>query len=96
MKTPNVQTTKGVKPLTALPNEALVEGFLYNSDEDEEKDLVMLIAHSNLSKKEAGAFLRECLTKGRKLVAVYPGLGQTPPANATFVCGIMEGSVYIV
>ena len=44
MKTPNVQTTKGVKPLTALPNEALVEGFLYNSDEDEEVSLVRLLS----------------------------------------------------
>ena len=45
MKTPNVQTTKGVKPLTALPNEALVEGFLYNSCEDEEVSFVRLLSY---------------------------------------------------
>lgn len=96
MKTPNVQTTNGVKPLTALPNEALVEGFLYNSDEDEEVSLVRLLSIVEPSPKKAGAILRECLTKGRSLVAVYPGNNETPPAKATYLGSIADGALYLV
>lgn len=96
MKTPNVQTTKGVKPLTALPNEALVEGFLYNSDEDEEVSLVRLLSIVEPSPKKAGEILRECLTKGRSLVAVYPGKNEAPPAKATYLGSIADGALYLV
>lgn len=97
MKVPNVQTTKGVKPLTALPNEALIECFIYNSDNSEDVDLVRMMSLSpEVSPKKAASILRKCLTKGRNLVAVYPSLGDVPPKNAVYVCGLLEGSIYLV
>lgn len=97
MKVPNVQTTKGVKPLTALPNEALIEGFIYFSDNDDDVDLVRMMSLSpEVSPKKAASILRKCLTKGRNLVAVHPALDETPPKNAEYVCGLLEGSIYLV
>lgn len=96
MKIPNVQTTKGKKPLTALPNEALIEGFLFNSTEPEEVDLVRLLAIAEPSEKKAASILRECLTKGRKLVAVYPGKNDKPSAKATLIGSIPDGMLYLV
>jgi len=96
MKTPNVQTTKGVKPLTVLPNEALIEGFIWNSKEPEEVELVRLLSLVEPSPKKAGSILRECLAKGRKLLAVYPAQNETPPANATLLGSITDGALYIV
>ena len=97
MKVPNVQTNEGVKPLTALPNKALIDGFIYNSTNSEEVDLVRMMSLSpELSPKQAASFLRECLTKGRNLVAVYPSQGDVPPKNAVSVCAILEGSIYML
>lgn len=97
MKVPNVQTNKGVKPLTALPNKALIDGFIYNSDNSEDVDLVRLMSiSSEVSPRKAASILRKCLTKGRNLVAVHPALNETPPKNAEYVCGIMEGAIYLV
>lgn len=96
MKTPKVQTTKGVKPLTSLPNEALIDGFLFNSDEPESVDLVRLLVLAEPSEKKAASILRECLSNGRKLVAVYPGQNETPPAKATLIGSIPDGMLYIV
>lgn len=96
MKVPKVQTTKGIKPLTALPNEALVDGFLFNSDDTDDVALVRLLSLVETSPKKAGAILRECLAKGRRLVAVYPSQNETPPANATLLGAITDGSLYLV
>lgn len=96
MNTPKVQTTKGVKPLTALPNEALVDGFIYNSDNSEDVSLVRLLSLVEPSPKKSGAILRECLANGRRLVAVYPGNKETPPANATLLGAIPDGALYLV
>ncbi len=96
MKVPKVQTTNGVKPLTALPNEALIDGFLFNSDNSEDVALVRLLALVEPSAKKAGAILRECMAKGRRLVAVYPAQGETPPAKATLLGAITDGALYLV
>ena len=96
MKNPKVQTTQGVKLLTALPNEALIDGFLFNSTEPEEVDLVRLLTIAEPSAKKAASILRECLSKGRKLVAVYLGQNQTPPAKATLIGSIPDGVLYLV
>ena len=95
MKVPNVQTTKGKKPLTALPNEALITGFLAFSDEPEEADMVRLLLVAEPSEKKASSILRQCLEDGRKLVAVYPGKNQTPPAKATLIGSIPDGMLYL-
>jgi len=95
MKIPNVQTTKGKKPLTALPNEALITGFLSFSDEPEEIDLVRLLRIAEPSEKKAASILRECLANDRRLVAVYPGNNETPPAKATLIGSIPDGMLYL-
>lgn len=96
MKTPKVQTTKGVKPLTALPNEALIEGFLFNSNEPEDVELVRLLTIAEPSAKKAASILRECLANGRRLVAVYPGQNEKPPVKATVIGSIPDGLLYLV
>ena len=95
MKVPNVQTSKGKKPLTALPNEALITGFLAFSEESDELDLVRLLLIAEPSEKKAASILRECLEGRRKLVAVYPGNNEEPPKKATYIGAIPDGSLYL-
>lgn len=96
MKIPNVQTKNGKLPLTALPNKALVEGFISFSDEPESVDLVRLLSYVEPSSEKAGKILRSCLADGKELIAFYPRIDKTPPAKATLLGSIPDGVLYLV
>lgn len=96
MKTPNVQTTNGKKPLTVLPNEALVEGFLAYSTSSEDLELVRLLAYAEPSKKKAGEHLRNCLEGNRSLVPIYHSASSKVPANGVLIGAIPDGALYLV
>lgn len=94
METPKIATFKGLRPVTILPDEALVAGFLSASTGN--NDLVQLLSFAAGSAKVAGAILRQCLTAGAKLVAVYHALKETPPTGAKLVGSIPDGGLYVV
>lgn len=96
MKIPKVKTTNGWKLLTVLPNEALVTGYLSAAADAEESDLVQLLQIAEPVQKKAGAFLRQCMTKGAKLVTVYPANGDKAPKGAQLIGSIPDGALYIV
>lgn len=45
--------------------------------------------------KQAGKILRECFDYSSELIAVYPGLGEMPPKEATYIGSIPDGSLYL-
>lgn len=96
MKTSKIETTDGKKiPLTELPDKLLIKGYL-SIDNAEDADLVQLLNYAVSDEEKAGAILRKCLTNNQKLIAIYPGLGDEVPQNATLVGSIIDGSLYLV
>lgn len=96
MKIPTINTTNGKKPVTVLPNEHIVSGFLASSSSDADVSMVRLLAYAEPNEKKAGALLRRCLSSARSLVAVYPAQNETPPAKATLIGSIPDGALYLV
>lgn len=63
MKVPQIRTTDGLKSITILPDEMLVEWFLYDTTNaaPEDVDLVQLLNCAEPDAKKNGAILRQCL-----------------------------------
>ncbi|MBD5228857.1 MAG: hypothetical protein HDS69_02280 [Bacteroidales bacterium] len=96
MKVPNISTTKGKQPVTIVPNNALVEGFLSSDAPAEDIDVVQLLEYAEPDAEKNGAILRQCLEGKARLLPVYPGKGEKEPAGAKFVGSIMDGGLYVV
>lgn len=98
MNVPKITTTKGLKPVTILPDDALVEGFLYatTNASPEDVDLVRLLEYAEPDAKKNGAILRRCLDGKARLIAVYPGNGEKEPNGAKVVGSITDGCLYLV
>lgn len=96
MNIPKIQTAEGKKPVTVVPDKLLLEAYLEAIENAEEKELVELLRYAEPSQEKAASILRQCLTTGRKLVAVYPGLGEKAPQNATRIGCIIDGGLYLV
>jgi len=100
MQTPNIQTPCGLRPVTCLPDEVLVEAYLSAAGGSVGADVVQLLRYAvspdNDGAKKAGALLRCCLEGVGVLVAVYPGLGQMVPAGSVRVGDIIDGVLYFV
>lgn len=98
MKMPYITTNEGLKPVTSLPDDELVQGYLSACSGAAGSDLVQLLCYAinNGGAKKAGAVLRCCLEGVGRLVAIYPGLGQTPPAGSECVGGLIDGGLYFV
>ena len=66
MKVPQINTTKGKQPVTVVPDELLVEGFLSSEGADaDDVDLVRLLEYAEPDAKKNGAILRRCLEGSR-------------------------------
>lgn len=96
MNIPKIKTTRGLLPVTELPNAALVEGFLLCCTNSEDIALVKLLTYAEQNHESAAKILRRCLTSGRSLVAYYPGMGGAAPAKATLIGSIPDGALYLV
>lgn len=97
MKIPNIDTAKGIKPVTVLPDELLVEGFLSSDASGEDVDLVKQLQYAEPDAKKAGAILRRCLENKARLIPFYPGISnKKEPNGATVVGSISDGVLYIV
>lgn len=96
MTVPNIMTTKGLQLLITLPDEALVDGFLYSDAPADEIDLVRLLEYAEPDVKKSGAILRQCLEGKARLLPVYPGNDEKEPTGAKFVGSIMDGGLYLV
>lgn len=96
METPKIQTDKGKQPVTVVPNEYLVEAFLDCCNVPEDEELVRLLCYAEPSNRKAATILRQCLSEGRRLVPVYPGIGDTPPKDASYIGDISDGVLYLV
>lgn len=94
MYVPKINTTEGKKPVTVLPNELLLEGYLYSDAPTEDKEVARYLFTLD-DKEYAGAVLRRALNGG-ELVVVYPGLNQQPPKGAELVCSVADGALYYV
>ncbi len=58
MKVPQINTTKGKQPVTVVPDELLVEGFLSSEGADaDDVDLVRLLEYAEPDAKKNGAIL---------------------------------------
>lgn len=97
MKIPNINTTKGVKPVTVLPDKLLVEGFLMSNNATlEDIDLVRLLEYAEPDPEKNGEILRRCLEGKARLLPVYPGLDEKEPTGAKSVGSIIDGGLYLV
>lgn len=97
MKVPKINTTKGKQPITVVPDELLVEGFLSCEGADaDDVDLVRLLEYAEPDAKRNGAILRRCLEGKARLLPVYPGEGEKEPNGAKVVGSIMDGGLYLV
>jgi hypothetical protein len=98
MKVPQIRTTDGLKSITILPDEMLVEWFLYDTTNaaPEDVDLVQLLNCAEPDAKKNGAILRQCLEGKARLLPVYPGIGEKEPNGAKFVGSIIDGGLYLV
>lgn len=96
MKIPSINTTKGKQPVTVVPDNALVEGFLNSDAPAEDIDVVRLLDYAEPDAKKNGAILRQCLEGKARLLPVYPGNNEKEPTGAKFVGSIMDGGLYLV
>ena len=96
MYVPKINTTEGVKPITWLPNSALLEAYLGSNISAEDKEVGRLLQAGVDDPELAGYILRMALDGLFNLVSVYPGAGMKEPAGARFVCAIPDGSLYLV
>lgn len=96
MKIPRINTTKGKQPITIVPNNALVEGFLNSDAPAEDIDVVRLLEYAEPDAEKNGAILRQCLEGKARLLPVYPGVGEKEPTGAKLVGSIMDGGLYLV
>lgn len=96
MKIPRINTTKGKQPVTVVPDNALVEGFLNSDATAEDIDVVRLLEYAEPDAKKNGAILRQCLEGKARLLPVYPGNNEKEPTGAKFVGSIMDGGLYLV
>lgn len=96
MKIPRINTTKGKQPVTVVPDNALVEGFLNSDAPAEDIDVVRLLEYAEPDAEKNGAILRQCLEGKARLLSVYPGNNEKEPTGAKFVGSIMDGGLYLV
>nr|DAJ73660.1 MAG TPA: hypothetical protein [Caudoviricetes sp.] len=96
MKIPRINTTKGKQPVTVVPDNVLVEGFLNSDAPAEDIDVVRLLEYAEPDAEKNGAILRQCLEGKARLLPVYPGIGEKEPTGAKLVGSIMDGGLYLV
>lgn len=96
MKIPRINTTKGKQPVTVVPDNVLVEGFLNSDAPAEDIDVVRLLEYAEPDAEKNGAILRQCLEGKARLLPVYPGVGEKEPTGAKLVGSIMDGGLYLV
>ena len=96
MKIPRINTTKGKQPVTVVPDNVLVEGFLNSDAPAEDIDGVRLLEYAEPDAEKNGAILRQCLEGKARLLPVYPGIGEKEPTGAKLVGSIMDGGLYLV
>ena len=96
MKIPRINTTKGKQPVTVVPDNALVEGFLNSDAPAEDIDVVRLLEYAEPDAEKNGAILRQCLEGKARLLSVYPGNNEKERTGAKFVGSIMDGGLYLV
>lgn len=96
MKIPRINTTKGKQPVTVVPDNVLVEGFLNSDAPAEDIDVVRLLEYAKPDAEKNGAILRQCLEGKARLLPVYPGVGEKEPTGAKLVGSIMDGGLYLV
>lgn len=97
MKTPNITTTKGVEPITVLPDDMLVEAYLFLRPSADDMELVRLLQYAEPDAKKAGAILRRCLEGKARLIPFYPGIiNKKEPNGAKVVGSIIDGVLYVV
>ena len=91
-----MKSDKGKVPVTVVPDDMLMETYLSCADDGEDKSLVWLLDYAVRNEKEAAKILRQCLSGGKKLVAVYPGLDDDPPKKGKQIGTIPDGCLYLV
>lgn len=96
MKIPRINTTNGKQPVTVVPDNALVEGFLNSDAPAEDIDVVRLLEYAEPDAEKNGTILRQCLEGKARLLPVYPSNDEKEPTGAKFVGSIMDGGLYLV
>lgn len=96
MNIPRINTTKGKQPVTIVPNNALVEGFLSSDASAEDIDVVQLLEYAEPDAEKNGVILRQCLEGKGRLLPVYPGSNEKEPTGAKFIGSIMDGGLFLV
>lgn len=96
MKIPNIDTKKGVEPITVLPDDMLVEAYLFLRPSADDMELARLLHYAEPDAKKAGAILRRCLEGKARLIPFYPGISKKEPNGAKVVGSIIDGALYIV
>lgn len=97
MKALTIKTSKGIQPITVLPNNMLCDAYL-NEGGAEEAEYIRLLTYALPDPEEAGKVLRKAITSGREFYAYYPGVegSKEPAGSALYIGGIPDGSLYLL
>lgn len=72
--------------------------YYLTSDENPDKELsemASLLFGSNPDMEESLKVLEDVVRQGKKLVAIYPGLGEKPTKGMELICNIPDGALYV-
>ena len=73
--------------------------YYITSDEYPDKNFseaVSLLMYAQPNRDEALKLLEEVVKKSKRLVAIYPGMGDVAPQGAEFVGDIPDGALYVL
>lgn len=73
--------------------------YYLTSDENPDKELsemASLLLGSNPDMEESLKVLEDVVSQGKKLVAIYPGLGEKPTKGMELICSIPDGALYVI
>lgn len=66
-----------------------------NCPESDYSDIVELLPYACPDKNKAFQLLKDITEQGKKLVAIYPGVGEKPRPGMKFIGSIPDGDLYI-
>ena len=65
-----------------------------NTD-DELSEMASLLVGYSTNREEALKILEEVAMGRKKLIAIYPGLGEKPTKDMELICNIPDGALYV-
>ena len=83
--------------LSQMTGEEIWEYYNHHAPRDNYQSVVMLLRFVIAdSKPDKFEILEQCVRENKKLMAVYPSMGERSPKNGKIITDIPDGTLYIV